>query len=381
MNKEKEILDLTMQMMRFPSISIGKHKNLRGIRELYDFITGYLKKAGLRVIGFSNGGETPSLYCDTSSSGSLTGRILLSGHFDKVSPATVEQLEPKVNGDWLIGRGSADMLTVVATYMVFMKDISQKQGKNTGLLLVGNEEPGEADRWGTPYVFNDLKEKYDYAPELMIVGERTGEGEVLHGKIETSSRGIIRIHLEAQNQSGHTAVVKGMTAVDKILELKDHTDRLIPKTDSAWRSQFLLSYLLSGEPENFNTSPEKAVGGFEIRGIPEDNISGAIESMLSKAEELDVKYTFFNNEPGISTSPSHPLVEKLLDAAASVFGGAPADHLGSGKVHGSQARFAPKGCAQVVFGQAGAGPHTANEKHYIPSIIPYYNVLTKLAGN
>ena len=162
MNKEKEILDLTMQMMRFPSISIGKHKNLRGIRELYDFITGYLKKAGLRVIGFSNGGETPSLYCDTSSSGSLTGRILLSGHFDKVSPATVEQLEPKVNGDWLIGRGSADMLTVVATYMVFMKDISQKQGKNTGLLLVGNEEPGEADRWGTPYVFNDLKEKYDY---------------------------------------------------------------------------------------------------------------------------------------------------------------------------------------------------------------------------
>lgn len=379
-DKQKEILDLAVEMMKFPSISIGKDKNIDGIWDLYNFITDYLKNAGLRIVGYTDGGETPSVYCDCSASDRLNGRVLLTGHFDKVSPASPEQLDPKITGEWLTGRGSADMLTVAATYMVFMKDLKQRSGSGFGLLLVGNEEPGEADKWGTPYVLENLREKYDYTPELMIVGERTGDGEVLHGKIENKSRGIIRIHLEAKNQAGHTAVIKGMTAVEKILELKKLIEHYIPKKDPAWRSQFVLSYLLSGEPENFNTSPENAVAGFEIRGIPEDNISNAIASLLSKADDLEVKYIIFNNEPGISSSPAHPLIIKLLGSASSVFGGDPPDHLGSGKVHGSQARFAPEGCAQVVFGQSGVGPHTANEKHYIPSIIPYYKVLTEMAG-
>ncbi len=44
------------------------------------------------------------------------------------------------------------MKTVVATYLVWMKDM-MKAGKpfpNISLMLVGNEENGEAEAWGTP---------------------------------------------------------------------------------------------------------------------------------------------------------------------------------------------------------------------------------------
>ena len=65
---------------------------------------------------------------------------------------------PRIEGDYLWGRGAADMKTVVATYMVWMKDM-MKVGTpfpNISLLLVGNEENGEAEAWGTPFVLKEL---------------------------------------------------------------------------------------------------------------------------------------------------------------------------------------------------------------------------------
>ena len=72
---------------------------------------------------------------------------MLTGHFDVVEPDPDDsQFNPRIEGDYLHGRGAADMKTVVATYLVWMKD-RMKMGKpfpNISLLLVGNEENGEA---------------------------------------------------------------------------------------------------------------------------------------------------------------------------------------------------------------------------------------------
>jgi len=380
-DKQKEILDLTIEMMKFPSISVGEEISIEGIRQCYSFITNYLKKNGLRVVEFDEGGKTPALYCDCSKSSSTNGNILLTGHFDKVSPASPSQLLPSIEGDWLKGRGSADMLTVVATYMVFMKDLKKKAGDlpGIGLLLVGNEEPGEYEKWGTPHILDSLKQQFNYKPSIMIVGERTGEGAEKTSKIENKNRGIIRIHLESFSKAAHTALVQEKTAMDIIFELKDHITNLIPShRDSIWKTSFMLSYLLTGQTFNFNINPQSAKAGFEIRPIPEDDISSVVESLTEKANELGVKIKILNNEKGVSTPPSHPLLKILLDAAATVNGGNPSNYLGNGKLPGSQARFAPPRCASVVFGQSGVGPHTNHEAHYIPSILPYYKILWEI---
>ncbi len=47
------------------------------------------------------------------------------------------------------------------------------------------------------------------------------------------------------------------------------------------------------------------------------------------------------------------------------------------KLPGTSARFAPGGQA-VVWGQSGIGPHAKDERHFIPSIEPYYRALVEL---
>ena len=112
-------------------------------------------------------------------------------------------------GDYLWGRGAADMKTVVASDLVWMKD-RLKSGKPfppISMLLVGNEENGEAEAMGTPHVLKALKEELSYTPKLLIAGERTGEkGDELFGEICVENRGVMRFELIARGTKGHSGL-------------------------------------------------------------------------------------------------------------------------------------------------------------------------------
>lgn len=380
-----EILDLSQHLIKIPAFSTGRLKNEEGIRKCFRFIVNFLKTSGLHVIEFKNGGPSPALYTDCGGrEKSPRGDLLLVGHFDRVSPHHVSQINPVVDGDWLKGRGAADMLTVTATYLVFLKNLSETSGLNPpriGLLLVGNEEPGEFDKWGTPHVLAALKKKANYTPQIMIAGERTGEGEKKWGQVEVKNRGVIRIKFEAAQKSQHSSFISGETALDRILDLLNQIKKDFPKPhDAFWKSTMAISFLNSGEVDNFNTLPSSAITGLEIRSIPEDDFTIMLEEIKSMAKKLNIKLHFFNNEPGIMTPIENPHIQRLLEATVKVNGGNLHDYLGKGKLPGSQARFAPENCAAVVFGQSGIGPHSEHEAHYIPSIMPYYRILEEL-GN
>ncbi len=103
---------------------------------------------------------------------------MLSGHFDVVRPEPDDcQFRPRIDGDYLWGRGAADMKTVVASDMLWMVEraAAGPPFPPINMLLVGNEENGEGDPFGTPHVLADLEHREGWAPELMLVGERTGE--------------------------------------------------------------------------------------------------------------------------------------------------------------------------------------------------------------
>ena len=80
-------------------------------------------------------------------------------------------------------------------------------------------------------------------------------------------------------------------------------------------------------------------------------------------------------ENGVACSPDNPALKSLVNAVSIASGQAP--KIGK-KLPGTSARFAPGGQA-VVWGQTGNGPHAKDERHYIPSIEPYYRVLNELA--
>lgn len=391
-----EILALTQALIRIPSVSTGGHERLDDIFRAAAFINQYAVEAGLSVRIFDQD-RYPALWITFPPIGEpdigpkALPEVVLGGHFDVVPPDPDErQFEPRLEGDYLWGRGAADMKTVVATYLVWMKN-TLKRGQRSppiGLLLVGNEENGEVEAAGTPHVLDQLNQGSlellgkSYAPRLFIAGERTGErGDEMWGEICTQNRGVMRFDVTVQGKRGHSSTGSQSSDMsEKLISarqgLVDILERCLTLQDlQGWKSQYSFPFMKLGEAGNYNVTPGHGLLGVEVRSIPQDDLA-RLEAELRKvcaAQGLELSVSV--REKGITCDPHNPLLAKLIRAVQQSSGTEP----GIGrKLAGTSARFAP-GEQGVVWGQTGIGPHAADERHYIPSILPYYRALERFA--
>jgi acetylornithine deacetylase/succinyl-diaminopimelate desuccinylase-like protein len=119
-DKTSEILALAEKLIRIPSVTASPQERLDEVRRAATFIYDYARDRGLAVRYFDRD-KYPALFIGFP--GQNGAPVMLSGHFDVVTPDPDDtQFEPYVDGDYLWGRGAADMKTVVATYLVWMKD-------------------------------------------------------------------------------------------------------------------------------------------------------------------------------------------------------------------------------------------------------------------
>jgi hypothetical protein len=207
-DKTSEVLDLARQLIHIPSVTNCADERLDEVHRAGTLIFDYLRDAGLEVEYFDRS-KYPAVLA--AFPGGLTAPVMLSGHFDVVQPEPDDsQFETRLEGDYLWGRGAADMKTVVATNMVWMKD-ALKAGPPypaVNLCLVGNEENGEFEPMGTPHILAELAARHNaYAPQLMIAGERTGEkGTELLGEVCVENRGVMRFEVIARGARAHSAL-------------------------------------------------------------------------------------------------------------------------------------------------------------------------------
>ena len=165
-DKTSEIVDLARRLIRIPSVTNAprERQRLDAVQRAATFLYDYLQQAGLDVRSY-DAGHYPSLLA--SFPGRRAAPVMLCGHFDVVEPDPDDsQFEPRLEGDYLWGRGAADMKTVVATYLVWMKDQRRRSAEAfppVNLLLVGNEEIGEGEPSGSPHVLSALAQE-GYAP-------------------------------------------------------------------------------------------------------------------------------------------------------------------------------------------------------------------------
>ena len=384
-DKTTEILDLAQQLIRIPSVTACPEERVDEVHRAGSLIDDYLRNAGLEVKFFD--GKYPAVYATFPITNpqlpisNFQSPILLTGHFDVVEPEPDDsQFIPHIEGDYLWGRGAADMKTVVATYMVWMKD-AMKAGvsyPNIALMLVGNEENGESEAWGTSFVLKAL----GITPSLFIAGERTGEkGNELFGEICVENRGVMRFDIIAHGAKGHSVIagtgdlserlINARTALNEIF-----ANHLTLKAADGWQSQAKFPFINVGTPGVYNVTAAEGILGVEIRPIPQDDA----ESLRSKVEayciknELEVRFTVMEN--GVACDKNNPALKALIEAAKQASAGSE-PRIGK-KLPGTSARFAPGGQA-VVWGQSGVGPHAKDERHYIPSIEPYFKSLNELA--
>ena len=379
-DKTSEILDMALQLIRIPSVTASPNERLEEVHRAGSLIDDFLHSAGLDVKFLD--GKYPAIYASFPPSGEARDSkdILLTGHFDVVEPDPNDsQFTPRIEGDYLWGRGAADMKTVVATYLVWMKDML-KTGKpfpRISLMLVGNEENGEAEAWGTPHVLKEL----NLMPSLFIAGERTGEkGNELFGEICVENRGVMRFDVIARGAKGHSGVAGTGDLSEKLIAARSTLNEIFAshltlKSSDGWQSQVKFPFINVGTPGVYNVTAGEGILGVEIRPIPQDDVEG----LKSKVEEYCVQNGFelcLNvMENGVACSPDNLALQKLIESVRVISGSEP--KIGK-KLPGTSARFAPGGQA-VVWGQSGIGPHAQDEMHFIPSIEPYYYALNELA--
>lgn len=383
-DKTSEILDLAQQLVRIPSVTVAPEGQGRP-EEVYraaTLIYDDLFSAGLEVQFFENGPYPAVL---ATFPGATAAPVLLCGHFDVVAPEPDDShFKPRIEGDYLWGRGAADMKTVVATYMVWMKDRRRRGPPYPGvqLLLIGNEEIGEGEPYGTPHVLEALRRSGAPMPRLLIAGERTGEqGNELWGQVCTANRGLMRFEVLAHGTAGHTGL--GAAGADVTAALTDARQALMQRmaplltleSPDGWQSQLRFPYLRVGERGIYNISPREGVLGVEVRTIPEDNLQALLGEVRDYCQGAGLTLRVECAEAGVACDPQNPYLGHLLAAIREQSGQEPA--LGR-KLPGTSARFAPGGQG-VVWGQSGVGPHAADERHFIPSIEPYYRALEALA--
>ena len=376
-----EVVELAGALIRIPSVTNCPDERLDEVARCGRFVAGWLRAAGLEVRLYDDA-RYPSVVA--SFPGAEPAAITLAGHFDVVRPEPDDrQFEPRVDGDFLWGRGSADMKTVVASFMIWMRDqVRAGSRPQINLLLVGNEENGESEPNGTPHVLADLQRTEGWAPELMIVGERTGEaGDERLGRVCTANRGILRMKVIARGRRGHTGTGRGpRDLLDRLIEAREGfagilERRLTLSSLDGWESGARFPFLNVGEEGIYNITAGSGVLGVEVRPIPEDDPEALVRDAHRLCRELHLDLEVEVMEPGVACPPDNPHLGRLLDAVEAATG-APART--GRKLPGSSARFAPGGNA-VVWGQSGVGPHSAEERHFIPSIEPYLAILDALA--
>ncbi|MBI1793108.1 MAG: M20/M25/M40 family metallo-hydrolase [Chloroflexi bacterium] len=381
-NKTAEILDLAQHLIRIPSVTASPNERLDEVHRAGTFIHDYLRGNGFEPKYFD--GKYPAVFAQFPSpvgrENRGDGEVLLTGHFDVVEPEPDDsQFTPKIEGDYLWGRGAADMKTVVATYLVWMKDIL-KAGKpfpNISLLLVGNEENGEAEAWGTPHVLKELGLK----PSLFIAGERTGEkGSELFGEICIENRGVMRFDVIARGAKGHSGVAGAGDLSEKLISARSAMNEIFAKhltlnSADGWQSQAKFPFINVGTTGVYNVTAAQGILGVEIRPIPQDDVDGLKLKVESYCAENGLEAKFSVMENGVACDANNPALKALIESVKQASNSEP--RIGK-KLPGTSARFAPGGQA-VVWGQSGLGPHAKDERHFIPSIEPYYKSLVELA--
>jgi len=387
-DKTSEILDLAQQLIRIPSVTACPDERFDEVHRAGSLVDDYLRNAGLDVKYYD--GKYPAVYATfpeskvaepaLSLSKGQKSPILLTGHFDVVEPEPDDsQFTPRIEGDYLWGRGAADMKTVVATYMVWMKDMMKAGAPypNIALMLVGNEENGEAEAWGTPYVLKDL----DLTPALFIAGERTGEkGVELFGEICVENRGVMRFDVVARGAKGHSGIAGTGDLSERLINARAvlgeiFAKHLTLKSSDGWQSQAKFPFINVGTSGVYNVTAAEGILGVEIRPIPQDDVEGLKSKVGEYCEANGLELRMNVMENGVACDPQNPALLALIQAVKKASGEEP--KIGR-KLPGTSARFAPGGQA-VVWGQTGIGPHAKEERHYIPSIEPYYKSLNELA--
>ncbi len=299
--------------------------------------------------------------------------LVFAGHTDVVPPGPEKEwasppFKPTIKNNKLYGRGTADMKTSLAAFIVGIEEFltENKNHKGSlGLLITSDEEGVAID--GTVKVVEALKNKEEKI-DFCIVGEPTCV-EKFGDTIKNGRRGSLSAKLKVHGIQGHIAypeLIKNpihdvAPVIDELVQtIWDEGNEYFPKT--SWQISNI----------NAGTGATNVVPGFveilfNFRYSSENTanmLKSQFEKILNKHQlDYDINWEH-SGEPYLTETGV--LVNSLSDAINQVSGIKPIVSTTGGT---SDGRFISKICDQIVeFGPINKSIHKINENVNVDDI-------------
>ncbi len=312
--------------------------------------------------------------------------LILNGHIDVVSPEprshwVRDPFTAHVDGEWLYGRGAADMKCGLAAILGAVKGL-----RELGLsprAPVHIQSVVEEECTGNGCLQTVLA---GYAADAAIIAEPFG------GAITTSQVGVLWFDVVVHGLPGHaaesgtmvSAIESSMPLIQALRAVEADLNAAPPSPYDQYEHPISLNVGQIHAGDWNSTVPGECVTGFRIAmypGTPVADIRARVEGAVADAVAAqpgafasapEVRYRGFAAE-GYQVPPDHLLVQSLSSTYARHLGTPPALVATTGT---TDARvLGASGIPTVCFGPYAEGAHGVGERVYLPSVIQTAQVM------
>ncbi len=358
---------LTKKLIGFRSITPDDGGSL-------EFIASFVEQLGFQTKVFSTKGVT-NLFARWSPKSGLRRTIAFNGHVDVVPPGkeTLWDSDPfsgEIRNERIFGRGSVDMKSSIAAFLVALKEIIEEEKLSCSfVLLITSDEEGNAE-YGTKELLNWVIKNKEVVDDC-LVGEPTSS-KLVGDTIKIGRRGSLSGFIVCKGKQGHIAYPdKAVNPVEELIHFLGKLKSLKLDDGSEFFEPSSLNIsTIDTNNEALNVIPENSYANFNVRFNDQHSCSSLtkkIDSLVSKHNEesnatLEIKYKCsgesFLTEPGqLSALLTTSIKETAgIDCKLSTGGGT------------SDARFIRDYCPVVEFGLVGDTMHQINENTKVDDI-------------
>lgn len=250
---EREVVDLTSQLIRIDSTNTGDPATLVGEQEAAEWVVRQLEEVGYETTMVESGMPgRANVFCRLEGADRSRGALLVHGHLDVVpaEPAdwSVHPFSGAVEDGYLWGRGAVDMKDMVGMTLAVARQFKAEgvvPPRDVVFAFLADEEAGGT--WGSHWLVEHRPDLFEGITEAvgevggfsLTVGRPDGTDARLY-LVETAEKGIAWMRLRARARAGHGSFLHPDNAVTMlaaaVARLGTHTFPLV-MTESV--TQFL----------------------------------------------------------------------------------------------------------------------------------------------
>ena len=369
-----DVIDLARQLVSINSVNPSLVPGGAGEAEIARFVATWAERNGLMAETIASADGRPSVVVRGRRAGDGP-TLMLCGHLDTVGLGSMERpLEPRIDGDRLVGRGAYDMKGGLAAALVACRETSRAGAR--GQVVVAAVADEEHASLGVQAVLEHV------TADAAIVNEPT---ELAIG---VAHRGFVWVDIDVFGKAAHGSRPQlGVDAIFRaapvIAALEAYDARLHASPHPLLGPALLHASLITGGSE-MATLPDHVLLGVERRTIPgethamvEEEIEAVLRACRAADPALRVSARVTLARGPFEIDVDHPFVALVREAAATMLTVAPAI---TGLSFWADSAFtAAAGIPTVLFGPTGEGAHADDEWVSAESLVSCTEVLSAAA--